>query len=152
MLIYCRPKLKSDFLFQNMCSHINFTHWVQSGKCCLRKTNHKPRTAIHAVSSTFSPATRRISTWDLGSPSKGRDSDQNISSSWRGDLTAYLWRAMDRDSNLSHLPIHHRYPYIYNFVIHFVRNIWPHFPASTILEARTNSVLLRYAIYKYFLQ
>lgn len=119
--------------------HIYFTYWVQSGKSNLRKINN-PRKALCAVLSTFSPATR-ISTWDEGSLPKERDLDQDISSSWAGNLIPYLWRVMDRDSILSSI-----------LFFHFIRNIQPHFPVSTTLEGRTNSVLLGHAIYKYFLQ
>lgn len=108
MLICCRPKLKSDFVFQNRCFRIYFTYGVQFGKCSLMKINHNPRKTIHVVPSTFSPATRRISTWNVGSPAKGRALDQDISSSWAGDLTAYLFRVMERDSILSRLTIYHR--------------------------------------------
>lgn len=112
MLICCGPKLKAAFVSQKGCFHIYFTYGVQSGKCSLRKINHNPRKTIHAVPSTFSPATRRISTWKVGSPSKGRGLDQDISSSWAGDLTAYLWRVTEGDSIPSCLTMYHRQPHI----------------------------------------
>lgn len=150
MLIYCRPKLKSDFVFQTMRFHIYFTYWVQSGKCSLRKINN-PRKTIHAVPSTFSPGEYPPGMREIF-PGEGiwtKVSHPPVQAIW---LLTYgeLWTGTLFSPTYPYTTDNQ--PYTYHFVIHFARNTQPHFPVSTILEVRTNSVLLGYATYKYFLQ
>lgn len=66
------------------------------------------------------PSAKRILTWDTGSPSKGRDPEQDIPFSHEGDLTAYIQGVME--GTLISLAK----PYvIYLLATHFVRVKWP---------------------------
>lgn len=57
--------------------------------------------SLHAVPSAFSPANTGIFIGNVGSPSKGRDLDQDIPSSQAGDPTAYLIGCYGKDPKLS---------------------------------------------------
>lgn len=82
------------------------------------REKQKPTSAINMLFFLlFSiPSAKHILTWDIGSPSKGRDPEQDIPFSHEGDLTAYIQGVMEETL------ISLAKPYvIYLLATHFVR-------------------------------